>query len=114
VAADKVYLKGGPCAGREVSADEIQGGLVAYIECGGGYYVATGDKHKPDGAFIFKYDGKTKPGPPGGKVRTPHTHKGWHDLRHSVNMNMPHSIRKSQRSTHAALRALARARKVRH
>ena len=39
MAVSNVYLDGGPCDGRTVSASQIVGGLTAYIKCGGGYYV---------------------------------------------------------------------------
>jgi hypothetical protein len=107
----KVYLKGGPCGGttRNLTPAEADTGELV---CKKALYKNpyTGAHHK--GAIVFDYAGDA-PGS-GGSVKSPHTHKGWHDLRHSVNVNMPHSIRKSQHSTHAALRALARARKVRH
>jgi hypothetical protein len=49
----------------------------------------------------------------GGGTKASHTHTGWHDLRRSVNHNMPKSIRHSVKLTNAALRALGHGRKVR-
>lgn len=49
----------------------------------------------------------------GGGGGTPHTHKGWEDLRHSFNHNMPRSLNQSERNIAAALRSLSRSRKVR-
>lgn len=40
-------------------------------------------------------------------------HKGWADLQHSVNKQLPAALNESRRSRHAALRELSRARKVR-
>jgi len=115
VAASTIYLLNGPCNGKFVSANEIVGGLVAYIRCGGGYYVLDdGATHKGADA-VFKYAGKTQPGPPGPPASgiPPHTHKGWSDLQRSVNTNMPQSLSRTSRNARAALRNLAGARRVR-
>jgi hypothetical protein len=96
-----------------VSANEIKGGLVAYIACGGGYYTANtaGKKHKGDP--IFDYAGKDKPVPPSlGTVKAPQALRGWHDLRKSVNKKMPAATSYSHRLGRASLRALSRAHKV--
>jgi hypothetical protein len=42
----------------------------------------------------------------GGGTRAAHTHHGWHDLRRSVNHNMPTALRHSIKLTNAALRSL--------
>jgi hypothetical protein len=114
VPASNVYLLGGPCDGRTVSADQIVGGLTAYIKCGGGYYVLDDGVTRPNGDVVFKYSGTTQPRPPGpGAVKAPRAHKGWQAMRVSFNHKMPDGLHASQRSTDAALRMLQRVRKVR-
>lgn len=49
----------------------------------------------------------------GSPPKAAHLHKGWADIRRSVNNKMPAALRNSQRSLHAGLRTVARARKVR-
>jgi hypothetical protein len=114
VAASQIYLSGGPCDGKTVSANEITGGLVGYIACGGGYYTANtaGKQHKGD--LVFDYAGKTKPSPPsGGGVSAPHVHKGWAALQHSINKKLPHAMNNADKHARDALRSLAKAHKVR-
>jgi hypothetical protein len=114
VAASRIYLQGGPCNGRTVSADRIVGGLVAYIKCDGGYYVVDPGKHRPNGNLIFKYSGTSAPKPPSGpNPNAPQALKGWKAIRKAVNRGMPSALTYSQRHTSAALRTLHRARKVR-
>lgn len=114
MAVGNVYLKGGPCDGRTVSANQIVGGLVAYIKCGGGYYILDDGVTRPNGDIVFKYSGASPPQPPGGDgVKAPRAHQGWHDLRHSLNTKWPHALRDSERLTRAALRSIGRARRVR-
>lgn len=113
MASSQILLRGGPCDGRIVSADQIQGGLVAYIKCGGHYYVDSG-LTRADGVHIWDDNGTAQPKPPGsGAGGTPHTHKGWSDLRHSVNVNMRKELTAAQHITAQALRSLSRSRKVR-
>ncbi len=113
MAATRIYLKGGPCNGRTVSADQIVGGLVAYIKCRGGFYTASDGQTRPNGNPIWNYAGKTAPGPPGGSGSgQPHVHKGWHDIRRSVNTNMPHALARAQHLTRQALRATSHGGKV--
>jgi len=45
-------------------------------------------------------------------VSAPRAHKGWHDVRRSVNHNWPRALAASERQTRAALRSLGRGRKV--
>ena len=112
MATTQIYLKGGPLHGRTVSADEIVGGLVAYIQCRGGYYVASAGQTRPNGNPIWDYAGKTAPGPPGGS-NTTGIHKGWHDLTLTLGK---HRLGAKTGATHrldaATLRAIRRARKV--
>lgn len=112
MAVSQIYLQGGPCNGRTVSANDIQGGLVGYIKCGGGYYTDSGNM-RPNGDEIFSYSGNTAPSPPdtAGAARA---HGGWADVRKSVNRRMPAALKASKRNTAAALRSLSRARKVHH
>lgn len=113
MAASNVYLEGGPCDGRTVSANKIVGGLTAYIKCGGGYYVLDDGVTRPNGDVVFKYAGKTKPEPPsGGGVHDSHALHGWNDLRRVVNHDTRPALLYSQRTTAAALRRLGHARKV--
>jgi hypothetical protein len=114
VAPSKIYLHGGPCDGKTVSADDIQGGLVAFIACGGGYYTVNPAAKLHNGELVFDYAGKKKPGPPGdGSLNAAKAHGGWKSIRKSVNHHMPAALSKSQRTTQAALRTLNRAHKVR-
>lgn len=55
------------------------------------------------------------PTQPGGNVQGSSTgiHKGWHDLRTTINHGLPASVAASERMTGAALRKLAGARRVR-
>jgi len=111
--ASQVYLSGGPCSGKTVSADEIQGGLVAYIACGGGFYTADASGQRHNGHIVFDYAGKTKPGPPTpGAIRAPRAHSGWADLQRSFNHHWHPALRNSERFTRAALRSLSKAHKV--
>jgi hypothetical protein len=116
VADSRIYLSGGPCDGRTVSASQIQGGLVGYIACGGGYYVLDGGRTRPNGDTIFKYSGTTQPGPPGGSPSgpgvAPQAHQGWGGLRRSVNRELPTALRTISRYQQAALRELAHRRRV--
>lgn len=49
----------------------------------------------------------------GGKGKAAHAHSGWQSLRKTFNRNMPSALRKSEKHTAAALRAISRGRKVR-
>jgi hypothetical protein len=106
-----VYLKGGPCGGttRNLTPAEADTGELV---CKKSIYrnPETGAHH--GGAIVFDYAGDAPTA--GGTLSTPHTHKGWQDMRHSINVNLPKALRHSQHTTSAALRALGRARKVRH
>jgi hypothetical protein len=113
VAVDSIYLQGGPCNGRTVSADRIVGGLVAYIACGGGYYVLADGKHRPNGDVIFGYYGKSKPAPPSTTIgHDAHALRGWGHLRRTVNHELPTALRKTNKLTRATLRHLHRHRRV--
>lgn len=115
MATTRIYLQGGPCNGRTVSANQIVGGLVAYIKCGGGYYEDKGAGKRRNGNPIWSYAGTTAPAPPGGGgPNEPHVHKGWADLRRSINHRMPIALTKARSLTRQALRATSHGGKVRH
>lgn len=105
------YLKGGPCDGNTGQLSPAQE-QARQVECKGSLYKedAADASHRPD--IVFKYAGKV-PGPPPTGGGTPHTHKGWSDLQHSVNHNLPRSLSRAESHTRAALRSLGRGRKVR-
>jgi hypothetical protein len=114
VAADSIYLQGGPCNGRTVSADQIVGGAVAYIACGGGYYVVGDGKRRPNGDLIFAYSGKAKPGPPSTTIgHDARALQGWGDLRRTINQGLPTALRRTDKLTRASLRQARRHRRVR-
>lgn len=50
----------------------------------------------------------------GGGAGQPHVHKGWHDIRRSVNTRMPKALAHVQHLTRQALRATSHGGKVRH
>ena len=50
----------------------------------------------------------------GGSAAQPHVHKGWHDIRRSVNSRMPRALEKVEHLTRQALRATSHGAKVRH
>lgn len=115
MATSRIYLKGGPCNGRTVSADRIVViGAVGYIKCGGGYYADEGAGTRPNGSHIWSYVG-TSPlqGPGSGGVNEPHVHSGWRDLRRSVNKTMPHGINRVLALSRQSLRATSHGGKVR-
>lgn len=48
-----------------------------------------------------------------GSITAARAHHGWSDLQHSINHNMPTSLRNAERNTRVALRSLSKGRKVR-
>jgi hypothetical protein len=62
--------------------------------------------------FPFVYPPHAQPGGGGGSLNIPHAHKGWADLRHSVNVKLPAKLRDSQKLGQSALHQLAKTRKV--
>lgn len=68
-------------------------------------------------AFSQRYFDETKNAPGRGSggdgISAPRAHKGWHDIRRSVNHNWPRALKASERQTRAALRRISHARKVR-
>ena len=74
-------------------------------------FVSWGSPAMAD-AYLNQAQGGSSGGGGGGSTKAPHTHSGWHDLRRSVNHNLPTSLRHSSKLTAAALRALGHGRKV--
>lgn len=116
MATSRVYLAGGPCNGRTVSASRIQGGPVGYILCQGHYYVADGTT-RPNGNAVFRDTGTKPPqetggGGSSGTVGAPQALGGWQSLRQAVNRGLPEALRKKNRLQQAALRELAQKRRV--
>lgn len=110
MATQTYYLKGGPCGGKTGTLTPNQP-APAEIDCGGGKYTESSPAQRRNGALVYDFAGMLSPS--GGGGQAPHTHSGWARLQHSVNVNMPHNLNRSQRNNRAALRALAKARKVR-
>lgn len=50
----------------------------------------------------------------GGGTGEPHVHKGWHDLRRSVNSRLPHALARSQHLVRQAMRASSHGGRVKH
>jgi hypothetical protein len=116
VATSSVYLSGGPCAGRTVSASQIQGGLVGYVLCQGHYYLDSG-RTRSGGETIFADSGTSPPQAPGGGGGAgagvaPQAHQGWGGLRRAINQELPAALRAINRNQQAALRELAHRRRV--
>ena len=102
------YLQGGPCNGQTGTVGTGPSSLT--IVCGGHNYRQT-ENTRPNGDVIYLDAGAV-----GGKpssLKAPQALKGWKDLQRSINHTMPASLQASARSRNAALRQLARARKVR-
>jgi hypothetical protein len=102
-------LKGGPCAGNTgtlTPADDQTGEIV----CKNHVYKRGNPAVVQGGREVFTDSGVVPP--PKKSDNAPKTHKGWNDLRHSLNHNMPAALRSADRSTGAALRNLSRGRKV--
>lgn len=102
-------LSGGPCDGKigQISPSIAQSGEVTckqHVYKRGDPVVVTG------GHVVFKDTGRVQPPPE--TATAAHTHHGWHDLRVSINHNLPAALRKAKKSQAAALRSLARGRKV--
>lgn len=91
--------------------------ILAALKSGDPYtvndYVKVADELTTWGSVTFAGDylntsqaGAPKP------LTAPRAHKGWADMRHSVNHNWPAALRSSEHQIAAALRSLSRARKV--
>ncbi len=111
MAVKLAYMKGGPCDGK---TRRITAGVETYgsIECKGGLYLISVPAKRHDGHRVFNYSGDAiSPGTPPASSAA-HLHKGYADLRHSVNRNFPAALAASHRSLQAGLRSLHRAHRV--
>jgi len=110
VAKEFVLLVGGPDNGVELAYD-VPPPLPDTIHYSGSVY-DNAHKTRDDGSgltvHVFEYDAVKS----GEAISVPHAHKGWHDLRHSVNVKLPAALKDSQKLGEHSLRALARARRV--
>lgn len=104
------YLEGGPCDGtsRKMTAEELRTGVIT---CKGATYDLTNAVHGTDDVFRYQAP-ETSGGTGSGTVKAARAHKGWTDLQHSVNQGWPAALRRSSKLNRAALRSLARTRKV--
>ena len=105
------YLEGGRCDGNthKITAAERDANL---IKCkGSNYYRDVPHKtHGSDQVWAFIGNDPAPSPSPGAKAAK--LHKGYADIQHSVNHNLPAALRASKRSLDAGLRALHRASKV--
>ena len=104
-----VYLDGGPCNGKIVHLTKAQLDTGKWT-CGGKEYDFDPTLSATVNGFVYEAGGAT-----GGGSNIPATgvHKGWSDLRRSLNHKMPTALAKSAKMDAAALRKLEHARKVR-
>lgn len=107
-----VYLEGGPCDGTNHILTVAEGDEGTVV-CKGGYYHVTNPVRIHNGDAIYAYAGKVPKPPPPPTLKAPHALGGWKALRKSVNRGMPDALHYSQGLNTAALRSLARARRVR-
>lgn len=108
MAAERVYLSGGPCNGRTVPASQIQGGIVGYVACGGGYYLVTGDKRRPNGDLVLTWGGKTKPKPPSGTgANTRNATQAWTRWMRALGHQAPRELKRIHKAG-ARARRIAR------
>lgn len=103
-------LRGGPCDGRigQLSPAINQSGQLT---CQNNIYKREVPAVVSGGHEVFR-DAGAVPAPTK-SATTPHTHKAWADLQHSVNVNLPNALRNANRSSTHALRALSKASRVR-
>jgi hypothetical protein len=104
-----VLLQGGPCDGKTVQDDAAAFAEGQFITCQGSLYQPVIGTSSPRIADVVP---KTIPGG-GSSIAAPRAHKGWHDMRRSVNHRWPHALAASDRQIRAALRSLGKAHKVR-
>ena len=110
MATGYAYLQGGPCDGTRHLLTVAEADSDTVI-CKSSYYRNISSGHRPNGDIIFDYAGKVEN--PAPTLKAPQALKGWKDMQRSINHTMPSSLQASARSRNAALRQLARARKVR-
>lgn len=104
----QVLLVGGPCDQqvKKLSPDAF---ALGETSCGGETYIYDGITRPTGSLPHFVY----RPGSPSPDVKAPKAHKGWQSMRTTFNSKMPAALHSSHRTTAAALRSLAKARKVR-
>lgn len=108
-----VYLNGGPCDGTEKTLTQKQFDSHT-TTCQGTTYKYDAAAGKGFELPVFSSsDAFGGPSGGGGVLKAPHALSGWKALRRSVNKGMPEALHASQKARRAALRSLARARKVR-
>lgn len=112
--ATPVALVGGPCDGetKTVSDATVRSG---HLTCKGTLYEKTDVIHVGDlitFATLDAISGVSTGKGTGGNIAS-HTHKGWEDVRRSINHRLPETLRQSHALTSAALRSLSHSRKVR-
>lgn len=105
-----VYLKDGPCDGRTHTLTNAEA-KANQVVCKGWLYQFSPAAGLHDGDEIFIATGPYVA--PGKIGKAAHAHGGWNDLRRAFNHTMPASLRSVKRANRAALRSVARARKVR-
>lgn len=109
-----ILLKGGKCDGTEKTLTQKQFDTHA-TTCKGQTYKLDRIDYPGEELPVFQWAGIPQGGGPtaADTVASPHTHKGWHDLRRSLNTNWQDALKSSESNQRAALRSLSRARKVR-
>jgi len=107
--ASTYYLQGGPCDGKTGQLSPAQEQSQQVI-CKNSVYKedATDNTRRPD--IVFRYAGKVPA--PGGGVKAPHVHTGYAAIQHVTNKKWDPAIVNSRKYAQAALRKLAKARRV--
>ncbi len=106
-----VYLEGGPCAKKlhTLKPGETDSGAT---QCKGGVYLVSNPARHRRGHLVFVFSQKQTDADNPPKLSAAKLHKGYADVQHSVNHNMPAALKRSHRSLSAGLRSVHRARKV--
>ncbi len=107
-----VYLEGGPCARKlhTLKPGETDSGAT---QCKGGIYLVSKPARHRRGHLVFVFSKEQTDASKPPKLKAAQLHKGYADIQHSVNRNLPHALRRSHHSLAAGLRSVHRARKVR-
>ena len=112
MATRHAYLEGGPCDGETRKITPAIGDTGVIICKNHKYQTAYPSRHH-GGSIVFIDLGAVPVTPPPSIGKNAKLHKGFADLQHSVNRNLPKSLKAAERSVSAGLRSIARARKVR-
>ena len=112
MAETTAYLEGGPCDGK-TQVVAVTGKAPLFVTCSDGFYNITKPHRYHNGDLVYTYAGIAPVPPPAGSVKAARLHKGYADLQHSVNVNMPTALTSAHRNLAAGLRSVHRARKVR-